>query len=314
MRRRRLGRSGLTVGEVGLGTMTWGTRTPAEEALATGRAFLAAGGDLVDTAAGYADGASEELVGRLLAERDRSEVVVCTKAGISRTSGSRVVDTSRRGLTAQLRGSLARLGTDHVDLWLVHAWSDEVPLEETLATLRWAQEAGHARYVGVSNYSGWQLARAVSLAERDGLRLVADEVEWSLVERTPEHEVVPAAAALGVGILAWSPIGRGVLTGKYRHGTPPDSRGASPELAAGVGARLGDGPTRVVEALVTAARGLESSPSALALAWLLSHPGVSSAVAGPRTEAQLRGLLHGLDTELPAEIRRALDEVSAQSL
>ena len=294
--------------------MTWGMRTPPEEALACGRRFLDAGGDLVDTAHGYADGASEELVGRLLAERSREEVVVCTKAGISRASGERVVDTSRRALLGQLDSSLRRLGTDHVDLWLVHAWSDETPLEETVETLAHAQRTGKARYVGVSNHTGWQLARAYSLAERDGIRLVADQVELSLLQREAEHEVVPAAEALGLGLLAWSPLGRGILTGKYRHGTPADSRGAAPALAANVTRRLGPDTDRIVEALTTAARGLDTTPGALALAWVLDRPGVSAAVVGPRTETQLRGILDGLDATLPEQIRAALDEVSAVSL
>ena len=314
MRRRRVGGSGLSVGEIGLGTLTWGLRTSPEEALACGRRFLEAGGSLVDTAHGYADGASEELVGRLLAERSRDEVVVCTKAGISRATGERVVDTSRRALLSHLDTSLTRLGTDHVDLWLAHTWSDDVPLEETLGALAHAQTTGKARYVGVSNYSGWQLARAYSLAEREGIRLVADQVEVSLLQRESEHEVVPAAAALGVGLLAWSPLGRGILTGKYRNGTPADSRGAAPGLAANVTSRLGPDTDAVVQALVTAARGLDVRPAALALAWALGRPGVSAAIVGPRTETQLRGVLDGLGTVLPERIGEALDEVSSVSL
>lgn len=294
--------------------MTWGMRTPAEEALACGRRYLEAGGNLIDTAHGYSDGASEDLVGRLLAERSREEVVVCTKAGISRVGGERVVDTSRRALLSALDTSLGRLGTDHVDLWLVHAWSDDVPLEETLSVLAHAQNTGKARYVGVSNYSGWQLARAVTLAEQDGIRLVADQVELSLLHRESEHEVQPAAAALGVGLLAWSPLGRGILTGKYRHGTPADSRGAAPGFAENVARRLGPETDAIVEALATAARGLDVRPEDLALAWVLARPEVASAIIGPRTETQVRGILDGLGTDLPEQIEAALDEVSAVSL
>ncbi len=314
MRRSCLGRSGLTTGAVALGTLTWGTRTPPDEARGLLARFLDAGGDLVDTAHTYGDGASETILGGLLADVGRDAVTVCTKAGISRTSGRRVVDVSRRGLMAQLDTSLARLATDHVDLWLAHTWSDSVPLEETIGALEWAWRSGRARYVGVSNYAGWQLARAYSLAETARMPLVADQVEYSLLERVPEHELVPAAASLGVGLMAWSPLGGGILTGKYRDSTPADSRGASAAFAGMVQSRLGEANRGVVDAVGTAARGLETTPAALSLAWLLARPAVACAVVGCRTERQLAQVLVGLDTVVPNEIRLALDEVSLGSL
>ena len=168
------------------------------------RAFLQAGGNLVDTAYGYGGGASESILGELLTDPTvRDELVVCTKSGISRTGGRRRVDVSRRGLMAQLETSLERLRTDHVDLWLVHTWSDDVPLAETLSALEWAADSGRARYVGVSNYGGWQSARASSLLEQVRVPLVANEVEYSLVCRDPEPEVArlrsPSATACSRG-------------------------------------------------------------------------------------------------------------------
>lgn len=311
MQQRYVGASGLRVSSLALGTMTWGRDTDEHEAREQLAAFLQAGGTLVDTADGYGDGMAEELIGGLLPGlAPRGDVVLCTKAGLGSRAGA--VDTSRRALLAALDTSLARLGTDYVDLWLVHAWSDDVPLDETLSALEWAVSTGRARYVGVCNYGGWQSARAATLAEVRGTTpLVAHQVEYSLLARQAESEVVGAAQALGLGLLAWSPLGRGVLTGKYRHGTPADSRAASPHLAAFVEHHLDDRSRRIVDAVVTAADGLGCSPAEIALAWVRDQPGVVAPVVGARTAAQLRGTLTSAEVHLPPEIRDALDEVSA---
>jgi aryl-alcohol dehydrogenase-like predicted oxidoreductase len=292
--------------------MTWGRDTDEHESREQLSAFLDAGGTLLDTAAGYGDGAAEELIGSLLREHARrDDVVICTKAGISRRTGARVVDTSRRALLDSLDASLNRLGVDHVDLWLAHTWSDAVPLEETLSALDAAVSTGRARYVGISNYTGWQSARAATWQQlRGSVPLVATQVEYSLVSREVEVEVLPSAAAHGLGVMAWSPLGRGVLTGKYRHGTPADSRAASPHFAAFVERFLDPGSRHVVEALVTAAEGLECSPAELALAWVRDQPGIVAPIVGARTAAQLRGALSSESVEVPGPIRAALDEVS----
>jgi aryl-alcohol dehydrogenase-like predicted oxidoreductase len=313
MEQRRLGGTGLHVSRLGLGTMTWGRDTDEHEAREQIVAFVEAGGTLVDTAAGYGDGESERVLGALLADVvGRDEVVLTTKAGISRRSGERVVDTSRGALLDELDGSLQRLGTDHVDLWLVHTWSDDAPLEETLGALDHAVSSGRTRYVGVSNYAGWQSAWAASWQRAGAGRvpLAATQVEYSLVQRDVEREVLPAAAALGVGVLAWSPLGRGVLTGKYRHGVPADSRAASPHFEAFVTKYLDGRSRRIVDAVATAAEGLGAAPLEVALAWVRDRPGVTAPIVGARTAAQLRGALAAEDLELPAEIRAALDDVS----
>lgn len=299
---------------MGLGTLTWGRDTDQHEAADQLRDFVDAGGTLIDTAAAYGDGAAEELLGSLLGEvAEREELVVCTRSGISWRDGGLRVNTSRSAMLSGLDESLARLRTDHVDLWLVQGWCDEVPLEETLTALEFATSTGRARYVGFSNYSGWQTARAASLL--GGMATpVATEVEYSLVQRGVEREVLSAAQALGLGLLAWSPLGRGVLTGKYRTGTPADSRAASPHLSGFVGAYLDKRSRRVVDAVVTAADGLGCSPLEVAIAWVRDRDGVASALVGARTAAQLRGSLMSEDVELPAEIRSALDEVSAPVL
>ena len=306
-----MGRSGLRVSRLGLGTMMWGRDTDEHEAREQLADFVEAGGTLIDTASTYGGGASEELLGSLLGDVvDRPDIVLCTKAGLRREDDQRVVDASRRSLLGSLDTSLARLRTDHVDLFLVHAFDPDVPLEETLDALERIQSTGRARYVGVSNHNGWQLARAATLAAA-GAPLVADQVELSLLARSAEHDVLPAAAAVGAGVIGWSPLGRGVLTGKYRHGTPADSRAASEHFAGYVRPYLGAQQARVVEAVCTAADGLDATPLEVALAWARDHDDVASVVVGARSAAQLRASLAADDLVLPAAIRQALDDVSA---
>ncbi|UYM05016.1 aldo/keto reductase [Solicola gregarius] len=311
MRQRYVGRSGLKVSRIGLGTLTWGRDTDEHDARDQLTSFVDAGGTLVDTAVSYGDGASEELIGSLLATTvDRDSLVLSSKAGVAPGNGDR--DTSRRTLLRQLDTSLRRLGVDHLDLWQVQTWVDEIPLEETLSALDHAVRTGRAAYVGVSNYAGWQTALAHTLqSAHDGhAPLVSTQVEYSLLNRDVELEVGPAADALGMGLLAWSPLGRGVLSGKYRSGTPADSRGASPHFERFVGVYLGASSRQIVEAVARAADGLQLSPTEVALAWVRDRPGVSSAILGARTAAQLKGALTADDVELPDEIVRALDDVS----
>ena len=291
--------------------MGWGASIPVEDAREHLKTYLAAGGDFVDTAHGYANGASEETLGAMLGHLvARDELVICTKAGISRRTGARVVDTSRGTLMNQLDRSLERLGTPYVDLWLAHTWSDDTPLEETLSALEWAVASGRARYVGVSNYSGWQAAYAAALLSITRIPLVANEIEYSLLNRIPEDELAPAAQALGFGLLPWSPLGRGVLTGKYRHGIPADSRAASREFNGLAGLNLTEESGQIVDAVAIAAKGMNVSSAEIALAWVRDSPGVVAPIVGARTTAQLRTALASESLELPAELRNALDDVS----
>ncbi len=316
MELRPLGRSGLWVGRLGLGTGTWTRGTDEYEARDQLAAFLDAGGTLLDSADTYADGDAESLLGELVEEFDvRDDVVLSTKAG-SVSGPDRRVNASRGQLLRALERSLRRLRTDTVDLWQVHAWDPWTPMEETLAALDHAVSSGMARYVGVSNYAGWQMARAATWQQGDASRfpLVTTQVEYSLLERGIEREVVPAAQAVGMGILAWSPLGRGVLTGKYRHSMPIDSRGANVETAAWVQAYLDERGRRVVDAVATAAEGLGASPTEVSLAWLRDRPGVVAPILGARTNNQLMAALASEELELPEEILTALDDVSAPGL
>jgi len=293
--------------------MTWGRDTDEQDAADQLSAFVEAGGTLVDTADVYSDGESERVLGGLIGKVvDRDDVLLATKAG-SRPGEERRFDSSRGHLLRALDASLLRLGVEYVDIWQLHAWDPLTPLEETLAAVDAAVSAGKTRYAGISNFSGWQTAQAATWQHADVSRhpLVSTQMEYSLLQRGIEREVVPAAQSLGLGVLAWSPLGRGVLTGKYRTGTPADSRAASAHLASFVGAYLTESSRQVVEAVTTAADGLGVAPLEVALAWVANRPGVASAIVGARTSAQLRSALVGEETELPEEIVTALTEVSA---
>ena len=313
MELRRAGNSGLTLSRLGLGTMTWGRDTDEIEAADQCRAFLDAGGNFLDTAATYGDGDSERVIGGLIGTLfNRDEVIIATKAGISFSDGARKVDSSRHCLIAELDRSLSRLGTDFVDIWQIHAWDELVPLDDTLSALDYAYTTGRARYVGVSNYTGWQLARAATKQQANSMKapLTTVQGEYSLLNRNAEFEIIDAAVECGVGFLAWAPLARGVLTGKYRKGIPSDSRGAAPHFAKHIEPYLDSRSSKIVEAVAVAAEGLGFSPLEVALAWVRDAPGVTSSLIGARTGAQLRGVLKSEEISLPEILRTALDEVS----
>lgn len=312
MRQRRLGGSGLRVSRLALGTMGWGEVTDEDEAASQLVAFVDAGGTLVDTADVYSEGAAERIVGAVLADVvPREDVVLATKAVAKRTDGPFGSGAARGALLTALEASLRRLQVDHIDLWQLHAWDDNVPIEETLAAVDHAVSSGKVRYVGVSNYTGWQLATAAARQRTGANPIVSVQAEYSLLERGIEREVVPAAAHHGIGLLPWAPLGRGVLTGKYRGGTPADSRGASATYAGYVEQHRTERAGRIVQAVATAADGLGTSPLAVALAWVRDRDLVAAPVIGARDTAQLTGSLASEDLVLPPAIKAALDDVSS---
>ncbi|MFI8565916.1 aldo/keto reductase [Rhodococcus sp. NPDC078407] len=310
MKQRSVGTSGLRVSRLGLGTLGWGSGTDGDDAAAQLSAFADAGGTLVDTSPAYGDGRAQRVLAELLDDVvPRHELVISSAAGLSPRHGRYDVDCSRRGLLGQLDATLRELGTDYLDLWQVAAWDPMTPVEEVAATLDYAVTSGRVRYTGARGYLGWQLATAASAA--DAGRLVATQAEYSLLARGIEDELVPAAHHHGIGVLAAVPLAGGVLTGKYRNGIPADSRGADELHAESVLAYLTDSAVSIVDAAVTAADGLATSPLVVALAWARDRPGVSSAVVGARDLAQLMGALMAEELELPAAIASALDDVSA---
>ena len=314
MELRQLGRSGVRVSRLGLGTMTWGRDTDEHEAAEQLRFYLDAGGNFIDTAAVYGNGDAERVLGGFLGVMvPRDQIIIATKAGISFKSGERVVDNSRTSLIADLDRSLSHLRTDYVDLWQIHTWDEKTPLEEVLSALDYAVSTGRARHVGISNFAGWQLARAVTLQNPifGKAPIISTQNEYSLLNRRIEREILPASRDLEVGVLAWSPLGRGVLTGKYRSGLPSDSRGASPHFSSFIEPYLDERSRKIVEAVMVAADGLGLSPLEVSLAWVRDCPGVTSAIIGARTGAQLRGALSAETVTLPVPVREALDEISA---
>jgi aryl-alcohol dehydrogenase-like predicted oxidoreductase len=250
------------------------------------------------------------MIGTLFA---REEVVIATKAGIQLVDGQRVVDNTRQSLISDLDKSLARLGTDYVDLWQLHRWDEHTQLEDTLSALDYAYSSGKARYIGISNFSGWQSARTATMQELHSMKapIVTLQNEYSLLNRSAEEEILPCADDMNLGFLSWAPLARGVLTGKYRNGIPSDSRAAAPHFVKHVEPYLNPESARIVEAVSVAAEGLGFAPLEVALAWVRDNPLVTSAIVGARTGAQLRGILKSEEIVLPQTIRDVLDEVSA---
>ncbi|RSZ63586.1 aldo/keto reductase [Corynebacterium hylobatis] len=299
-----VGVSGLRVSDIGLGTATWGESTSMDEARLILREFLDAGGTLVDSSTSYAQGQAQQVLAEVLADADvpRERLVLSSSAGIApRSPVGRRVDCSRRALMQQLDATLQTLGTDHLDLWSVGYWDEKTPPAEVADTLDWAVRTGRTRYAGARDYAGWQLA--VTAARNPSPGIVATQHEYSLLTREIEEELIPAARHLGVGVIAAAPLAQGVLTGRYRSTLPHGVR-------AEVHARLGGRAHTIVDALTTAADGLGLPPGVVALAWARDRVGVSSAVVGAGSAAQLRQLLQVTDTVLPRAIVKALDDVS----
>ena len=310
MRLKPLGNTGLSVSELALGTMTWGRDTDEYEAREQLDLFFNAGGNLIDTADTFSNGQSESMLGEFLAEIPRSEYLISTKAG--RVPTDRLHDCSRTHLLAALHESLRRLQTDYVDIWHVHGYDSVTSFAALADTLSTSITDGKVRFIGLSNFAPWQYVHLQSLLPT-GRLLSSAQYEYSLLQRGVEAEIFSALPQFGTGFLAWSPLGRGVLTGKYRNTIPADSRAASPHWGAFTRSLINDQSRNIVEAVATAAQGLGTSPLDVSLSWVRCNSQVSSAITGARTAAQLRTLLATVETELPEEIVSALNDVSANS-
>jgi aryl-alcohol dehydrogenase-like predicted oxidoreductase len=321
MEYRQLGRSGLRVSVLSLGTMTFGGRgefasvgsTGVTEARRILDRCIEAGVNLVDTADMYSDGASEEIVGEIVKGR-RQELVLATKCRFPTEPGPNGAGSFRYHIMRSLEASLSRLGTDYIDVYQLHGWDGQTSLEETMTTLDSLVKAGKVRYIGCSNYSAWHVMKALAVCERLGLeRFASHQIYWTVVGRDAEVELVPAALDQGLGILVWSPLAGGLLTGKYRRDSKPSEGrhltdwGEPPIYDE---AKVHD----VIDAVVEVAEGHGVPPAQVALAWLLARPGVTSAIVGARDEAQIGGTLPAADLKLSTEELSHLDKVSSAPL
>jgi aryl-alcohol dehydrogenase-like predicted oxidoreductase len=316
---RTLGRSGAVVFSHALGTMTFGAEADEETSHAILEAYVAAGGNFLDTADVYSAGASEEILGSWLAANpaDAKQLVLATKARFPMGAGPNDLGTSRRHLRTALEDSLRRLGVEHIDLYQLHAWDPLTPLDETLRFLDDAVRSGKIGYYGFSNFTGWQLTKAVMLAERHGWALpVTLQPQYNLLVRGIEHEIVPAALDAGIGLLPWSPLGGGWLSGKYRRDVPPTGLtrlGENPErgMEAWKQRNASERTWRVLGAVTEIADAHGVSPSQVALAWLGAQPAVTSVILGARSVEQLRDNLGAVTLQLEAAELERLTEVSA---
>jgi aryl-alcohol dehydrogenase-like predicted oxidoreductase len=314
-----LGRSGLRVSPVCLGTMTFGNEWGWGAEEGTARAvfdhYLEAGGNFIDTADFYTEGHSEELLGKFISERGvRDRVVLATKFTLNTEAGNpNAGGNGRKNVYRALEGSLRRLQTDYIDLYWLHAWDTVTPVEEVVLTLNDLVRAGKIRYYGFSDTPAWYVARAQTLAEKEGKEhLVALQLQYSLVERNIEREHVPAAQELGLGITPWSPLADGFLSGKYQ-------RQGKTEVGEGRLKIVKDNPVfnrfnernwRILDALIDVAKQINRPPAQVALNWVVSQPGITSTIVGASKVAQLEENLRLGEFAIPADLRKKLDEVS----
>ncbi len=323
MEYRQLGHSGLRISALTLGTMTFGGRggfsavgaTDIDGARRQVDICLDAGINLIDTADVYSGGLAEEITGEVIKGR-RDTLLLSTKVRMAMGDGPNDAGLSRQHIIAGCEASLRRLGTDHIDIYHVHEWDGQTRLEETLSALNSLVSAGKVRYLAASNYAGWQLMKALAVADSHGFeRFAAQQVYYSLEARDAEYELVPLAVDQGLGILVWSPLAGGLLSGKYRRDGSPESGTRQ------VSGTWNEPPVRTreklydtVEILVDIAGAHGASPPQVALAWLLGRPAVTSVIIGARTDEQLIDNLGGASLLLSTDERAALDKVSAPEL
>lgn len=314
MKYRKLGRTGLKVSSLCLGTMTFGNQDwGSDERIAKQivDAFLDAGGNFVDTADVYVNGVAEEITGRLIKDK-RQQVILATKVAGPMGPGLNDMGLSRKHILDSVDASLKRLGTDYIDLYQVHAYDPTTPLDETLLAMNDCVRAGKVRYIGCSNYSAWQLMKATSLATNLGsARFDCLQPQYSLVCRYIEREHIPLCIEEGIGVIPWSPLGGGMLTGKVRRGeAPPQGSRAAREADQNV-RFTNERNLDIAEALVKVADGIGKTPSQVALAWCMNQPGVTAPIFGARTMAQLEDNLGAAEIALDDASQKALEEASA---
>lgn len=308
MQYRRLGNSGLKLSAIGLGTNAFGKRADRAASLSIIDTALERGVTFIDTANIYAGSQSEIIIGKALQGR-REQVVLTTKAGLPAGSGVYDRGSSRRHLTQQLDASLKRLQTDYVDLFQIHTFDPETPLEETLRCLEHFIQAGKVRYIGCSNYYAWELMKALGISKELGVSsYISHQTSYSLADRTPERELIPLCTDQGIGIIPYFPLAGGILTGKYAQGIPQGSRA---ETDPSFNRFLTDKALTLSKQVNELAAELNTTANVLAIAWLLHQPIVSSVIIGATKSAQLEDNLQALELQLSADVLEKLDAISA---
>jgi aryl-alcohol dehydrogenase-like predicted oxidoreductase len=317
-----LGRSGLRVSPLSLGTMTfgteWGWGSEEPQAREIFDRYTEQGGNFVDTANLYTQGKSEQMVGKFIADKKlRDRIVLATKFTFNTEPGNpNSGGNGRKNIYQSLEASLRRLQTDYIDLYWLHAWDTVTPVEEVLATMNDLVRDGKIRYYGFSDTPAWYVARAQTLAEKEGKeRLIALQLEYSLVERNIEREHIPVAQELGIALCPWSPLGGGFLTGKYtREGNSGKGVGRlETTKASGNPAfnKFSERNWRISDALVAVAKQINKSPAQVALNWVITQPGVTSTIIGATKISQLNDNLQAAEISIPPDLRKHLDETSA---
>lgn len=314
---RFLGKTGLKVSELCLGAMTFGREATEDDSRRMLDCFIEAGGNFIDTADVYTQGASEEILGRWLKDKPRDDLVIATKVRFNMGSGPNDLGLSRKHILAGVEASLRRLGSDYIDLYQVHCWDQKTPLEETLSALDTLVKSGKVRYLGTSNFTGWQLQKAVDLARQQGWEPFSClQPQYNLLERVIEWEVVPVCLNEGLGIIPWSPLRGGWLSGKYFRGMQRPPAGSRVEVAEQKGwseswsAYANEHTWGILDVLGATAAETGKQPSQVALNWLLRKPGVTAPIIGARTMAQLESNLGASGWTLSAEQLARLDTAS----
>jgi aryl-alcohol dehydrogenase-like predicted oxidoreductase len=320
MEHRYVGNSGLLVSELCLGSMTFGGDADEATSRELLDRYVDAGGNFIDTADVYGDGASEEIIGRWLATKRRDDLVIATKLFWATGDSPNDHGAGRKHILAAVRESLRRLNTDHIDLYQVHAFDESTPIEETLSTLDSLVKAGTVRHLGVSNYAGWQLQKSIDVARHRGWEpFVALQPLYNLLDRDVELELVPVCRNEGVGIIPWAPLRGGWFTGKYRRGmtsAPPDTRwDGDKQHWLGDWQRSVDERTwSVTDAVLAVSEEVGRSPAQVAVRWLLQRPGVTAPIVGARTVAQLEDNLGAVGWTLDDKQQERLTAAGAQPL
>lgn len=316
MEYRYLGRTGLKVSDLCLGTMTFGREIDEAASHELLNTFVDAGGNFIDTADVYSEGESEKMVGTWLKNQNRSDFIVATKVRFGMGDGPNDIGLSRNHILNGVEASLKRLDTDYIDLYQVHCWDPGTPLEETLRTLDSLVKSGKVRYIGVSNYTGWQLQKAIDMSRQLNVEaFVSLQPLYNLLDRTLEHELIPVCLNEGIGVIPWSPLRGGWLSGKYRRGEKPPE-GTRIEIADEKGWMEGwsnyatDRNWDIIETLIEVAEEVEKSPAQVAINWLMHRPAVTAPIVGAHKLTHLQDNLGASGWQLSAEQHERLDAIS----